>query len=76
MSQNSTAPYETSAGALHGYLGVILGAIGAAILFSDPDQDELIVFACTLGAAATYLIIAGAVARGVQLARLAADESS
>lgn len=62
--------YQPSTGALHGFVGTILMVLAGSLL---ANIDENPAAFRTLGlialAGALYVIVAGAVARGIQLAR-------
>ena len=61
--------YEPSAGAMYGALGIVLTIIGALVLANANEVAVAIIIGAALVAGGAYAIIAGAVARGIQLGR-------
>ena len=63
-------PYKSSFGAAYGTVGVILLVIGSALLANLNEDPTVFGAGATLFlGAGLYLTVAGAVARGIQLAR-------
>lgn len=61
--------YEPSAGAVYGVIGIALIVLGGLVLANTNEADAFGVIGVALIAGGAYATIAGAVARGVQLAR-------
>jgi hypothetical protein len=61
--------YEPFAGAIYGALGIVLTIIGALVLAKANEVALAIIIGAALAAGGAFAIIAGAVARGIQLAR-------
>ena len=64
-----TREYEPSAGAMYAALGVVLTIIGALVLAKANEVLLAMIIGAALSAGGAYAIIAGAVARGIQLGR-------
>lgn len=61
--------YEPSAGAVYGAIGIVLVVLGALALANANENDAFGVIGVGLMAGGAYATVAGAVARGMQLAR-------
>ena len=68
MSQTERA-YEPSVGAVYGVIGIVLIVLGGFALANADEADAFGVIGVGLVAGGAYATIAGAVARGIQLAR-------
>lgn len=68
MSQTERA-YEPSVGAVYGVIGVVLIVLGGYALANANEADAFGIIGVALIAGGSYQTIAGAVARGIQLAR-------
>ena len=61
--------YEPSVGAVYGAIGIALIVLGGMALANVSEGDAFGVIGVGLTAGGAYAVIAGAVARGIQLAR-------
>lgn len=68
MSQKER-PYEPSVGAVYGVIGIVLIVLGGVAFANANEADAFGIVGIGLIAGGSYATIAGAVARGVQLAR-------
>ena len=69
MTSQSTVGYF-AAPAIHALLGTVLLAIGGMLFVNlDEDPEQFMVFTVAFTAPGLYLLIAGAVARGIALSR-------
>ena len=69
MSDSTRDDYFPSAGLLYALVGVVLLALGAVALGNGDESDMFVVLGVVLLGSGCYWIIAGAVARGIQLSR-------
>ena len=61
--------FEPSVGAMYGAFGIVLTIIGVLVLANANQVAIAIIIGAALVAGGAYAIIAGAVARGIQLGR-------
>ena len=61
--------YEPSVGAVYGTIGIVLIVLGGFALANANEADAFDAIGLGLMAGGAYAAIAGAVARGIQLAR-------
>lgn len=66
---NTERGYEPSVGAMHGVIGTVLIVLGGLCLANTVEADAFGLIGVGLIAGGAYATIAGAVARGIQLAR-------
>jgi len=66
---NEERSYEPSAGAVHGAIGIVLIVLGGLCLANTIEAEAFGLIGVGLIAGGAYATIAGAVARGIQLAR-------
>lgn len=62
-------PYKSSFGAAYGSAGVVLLVVGGLLLANVNEDDIFGIGAVVFLGAGLYFLVAGAVARGIQLAR-------
>ena len=61
--------YQPSAGVIYGIIGVVCIAIGATSLANANENEAFGILGVMFLASGLYVTVAGAVARGIQLAR-------
>jgi hypothetical protein len=61
--------YEPSVGAVYAFIGIVLIVLGGVALSNANEADTFGIIGMGLIAGGSYATIAGAVARGIQLAR-------
>lgn len=66
---NEEPDYEPSAGATYGFVGVAVIAVGAMSLANANENEIFGLLGFVFLASGFYATLAGAVARGIQLAR-------
>jgi len=61
---------------MHGIAGAVVLVVGSALLAVASESSLALALGIGASAAGLYLLIAGGVARGIQLARLAHQEAA
>ncbi|HSE71684.1 MAG TPA: hypothetical protein VLA97_13070 [Nocardioidaceae bacterium] len=61
--------YQPSKGLVYAIAGVSVFVVGGLILANSHDEDPLFLLGLALEGTGIYLLLAGAVARGIQMAR-------
>lgn len=69
MSTARSDNYEPSRGVIYGVIGAVLLVVGVVALGDAGGDDAYQALSAGLVASGLYCIVAGAVARGIQLAR-------
>ena len=69
MSNGDQDDYQPSVGAVHGVVGVTLFVLGGFALANTNENEMFGVLGLVAVASGLYATVAGAVARGIQLAR-------
>jgi hypothetical protein len=65
--------YQPSSGALYGFVGVALIAVGGMSFANAHENEAFGILGLLFAASGLYVTVAGAVARGIQLAREQAE---
>lgn len=62
-------PYQSSFGAAYGFAGVALLIVGGLLLAAGGEDEIFAIGGVIFSGTGFYFLVAGAVARGIQLAR-------